>query len=85
MEAKGLEYQRRVAAGFRAIAAEEPDRVRLIDASAGIENVLAQVADAVSALGLDISAVVPEALQAEVAADASPASCEGGSRPGGAS
>lgn len=85
MEAKGLEYQRRVAAGFRAIAAEEPDRVRLVDAAEGVEDVLAQVADAVSALGLDISAVVPEALQAEVAADASPASSGGGSRPGGAS
>lgn len=85
MEAKGLEYQRRVAAGFRAIAAEEPGRVRLVDAAEGVEDVLGQVVRAVSELGLDISAVVPEVLQAEVAADASPASCEGGSRPGGAS
>lgn len=85
MEAKGLEYQQRVAAGFRAIAAEEPGRVRLVDAAEGVEDVLGQVVRAVSALGLDISAVVPEALQAEGAADASPASCEGGSRPDGAS
>lgn len=86
MEAKGLEYQQRVAAGFRAIAAEEPGRVRLIDAAEGVEDVLGQVVRAVSELGLDISAVVPEVLRAEGTADAQvPASSEDGSHPGGAS
>lgn len=39
LELKGLEYQRRVARGFRAIAAEEPRRVRVVDASRGIDEV----------------------------------------------
>lgn len=41
LELKGLEYQRRVARGFRAIAAEEPQRVRVVDASRGIDEVFA--------------------------------------------
>ena len=41
LELKGLEYQRRVARGFRAIAAEEPRRVRVVDASRGIDEVFA--------------------------------------------
>ena len=41
LELKGLEYQRRVAHGFRAIAAEEPRRVRVVDASRGIDEVFA--------------------------------------------
>lgn len=41
LELKGLEYQRRVAHGFRAVAAEEPRRVRVVDASRGIDEVFA--------------------------------------------
>ncbi len=43
MEAKGLAYQERVAAGFRALAAAEPARVKLVDAARGIEDVHADV------------------------------------------
>ena len=43
MEAKGLAYQERVAAGFRAIAAAESERVRLVDASRGIDAIHADV------------------------------------------
>lgn len=43
MEAKGLAYQERVAAGFRAIAAAEPERVRLVDASRDIDAIHADV------------------------------------------
>lgn len=39
LELKGLEFQRKVAEGFRAIADAEPDRVRLVDASGDIERV----------------------------------------------
>lgn len=50
MEAKGMEFQCRVAEGFRAIAAAEPDRVKLIDASRGIDAIHADVMAAVSAV-----------------------------------
>ena len=43
MEAKGLAYQERVAAGFRAIAAAASERVRLVDASRGIDAIHADV------------------------------------------
>ena len=43
MEAKGLAYQERVAAGFRAIAATESERVRLVDAGRGIDAIHADV------------------------------------------
>lgn len=43
MEAKGLAYQERVAAGFRALAAAEPARVKLVDAARGIKDVHADV------------------------------------------
>lgn len=42
MELKGDAFQESVAAGFRAIAAQEPGRVKLIDASAGVAEVFAQ-------------------------------------------
>lgn len=47
MEAKGLAYQRRVAEGFRAIAAADPERVRLIDARRAVEEIHADVLSAV--------------------------------------
>lgn len=55
MEAKGLAYQERVAAGFRTLAAEEPERVRLIDAAQPIEDVFAQVVAEVRAAGFAVA------------------------------
>ena len=55
MEAKGMAFQERVYQGFCAIAAEEPNRVKLIDATASIEEVFAQTVERVRAYGLDIS------------------------------
>ena len=54
MEAKGMAFQERVCQGFCAIAAEEPDRVKLIDATASIADVFAQTVELVRAYGLDI-------------------------------
>ena len=42
-ESLGLGFQERLAAGFRALAAEYPDRVRLIDGSGSPEQVAARV------------------------------------------
>lgn len=39
IEAAGLEFHRRVAAGFAAIAANEPARVKIIDAAGSIEEI----------------------------------------------
>lgn len=50
MEAKGMEYQRRVAEGFRAVAAANPNRVKLIDASRDIDAIHADVMAAVGAM-----------------------------------
>ena len=50
MEAKGIAYQQRVAEGFRAIAAAEPTRVRLIDAARDIDTIHADVKAAVQAV-----------------------------------
>lgn len=50
IEAKGMEYQRRVAEGFRAVAAANPDRVKLIDASRDIDAIHADVMAAVGAM-----------------------------------
>ena len=55
MEAKGMAFQERVYQGFCAIAAEEPNRVKLIDATASIEDVFAQTVEQVCAYGLHIS------------------------------
>ncbi len=55
MEAKGLAFQQKVRAGFRAIAAEEPDRVHLIDATASVAEVFESTLAAVRAAGFDLS------------------------------
>ena len=55
MEAKGMAFQERVYQGFCAIAAEDPNRVKLIDATASIEDVFAQTVEQVCAYGLHIS------------------------------
>ena len=54
MEAKGMAFQERVYQGFCAIAAEEPNRVKLIDATAPIEEVFGKTVEQVRAYGLDI-------------------------------
>lgn len=50
MEAKGIAYQQRVAEGFRAIAAADPARVKLIDAARDIDAIHADVMVAVRAV-----------------------------------
>ena len=50
MEAKGLAFQERVAAGFRALAAAEPARVKLIDAARDVDAIHADVMAAVRAV-----------------------------------
>lgn len=42
-ESLGLEFQQRLSAGFRALADEYPERVRLIDGNGSIEDVAARV------------------------------------------
>ena len=49
-----MAFQERVYQGFCAIAAEEPARVKLIDATAPIEDVFAQTVEQVRAYGLDV-------------------------------
>ena len=49
-----MAFQERVYQGFCAIAAEEPARVKLIDATASIADVFAQTVELVRAYGLDI-------------------------------
>lgn len=55
LELKGLEFQQRVAAGFRAVAADEPDRVKLIDAGGSIAEVFSSVVDELRSAGLTVS------------------------------
>lgn len=44
IESAGAEFLRRVEVGFRALAAQEPERIRCIDASASPEAVFARIA-----------------------------------------
>lgn len=46
-EAEGRDFHRRVEAGFRELAASEPDRWRVVDASGSVEEVAARVWHAV--------------------------------------
>ena len=55
MEAKGTAFQERVFRGFAAIAAEEPARVKLIDASEDIAHVFRSTVAAVRARGIEVS------------------------------
>lgn len=59
MEAKGDPYQRRVAAGYRAVAAADAGRVRLVDAGRPVAEVFSDVCRLVAGAGaaLDPSAV----------------------------
>ena len=54
MEAKGMAYQQRVAGGFRKIAKQDPQRVKIIDASGDIKCVFAQVRAQLGAAGIDL-------------------------------
>ena len=54
MEAKGMAFQQRVASGFRAIAKQDPQRVKLIDAAGDIECVFALVRAQLGAVGIDL-------------------------------
>lgn len=55
LELKGLEFQARVAAGFRAVAADEPDRVKLVDVGGSIAEVFSSVVDELRSAGLSVS------------------------------
>lgn len=55
LELKGLEFQERVAVGFRAVAADEPDRVKLIDAGGSIAEVFSNVVAELRSAGLSVS------------------------------
>lgn len=50
LESEGEEFLTRVAEGFRRLARDEPERVKLVDGSAAVEVVQAEVADAVERL-----------------------------------
>ncbi len=54
LELKGLEFQRKVAEGFRTLALEEPQRVKLIDAEQDIEAVFEQTVKVVRGAGIKI-------------------------------
>lgn len=54
IEAKGLAYQQKVAEGFRTLAAEEPGRIKLIDAQRSIAEVFADTVAHVRAAGFAI-------------------------------
>lgn len=56
MEEKGLEFQQRVAEGFRTIAREEPQRVRTIDASQPVDAVFACMLAELAHAGLAVDA-----------------------------
>ncbi len=55
LELKGLEFQHRVAAGFRVVAADEPDRVKLIDAVGSIAEVFSSVVDELRSVGVAVT------------------------------
>ena len=55
VELKGLEVQERVAAGFRAVDADEPDRVKLLDAGGSLAELFSGVAAELRSAGLSVS------------------------------
>ena len=73
MEAKGFAFQRRVAGGFRAIAEDEPGRVKLIDAAGSRREVFGRLMGALREVGVDVPpAVVEDTLAAETADEGDP-------------
>lgn len=67
LELKGLAFQRKVAEGFRALAAEEPQRVKLIDAARPIEDVFADTVNQVRAVGVALADAAARDALAELA------------------
>lgn len=55
LELKGVVFQEKVASGFRALIAEEPERVKRIDAAQSIEQVFLQTIGQARLSGLEIS------------------------------
>lgn len=55
LELKGVEFQQKVAAGFRAVAAEDPARVKLIDSARDVDEVFASVRAELRAVGVDLA------------------------------
>lgn len=55
LELKGVAFQEKVASGFRALIAEEPERVKRIDAARSIEQVFLQTIGQARLSGLEIS------------------------------
>lgn len=55
MEAEGVAFQRRVREGYLRLVAEEPRRVRRVDATGTVEEVAGRLADALADLLLDLA------------------------------
>ena len=66
MEAKGRAYQEKVAAGFRAVASEDPARVKLIPATGDVAHVFVRTVGAVKAAGLSVPDAAAEAAYLEL-------------------
>lgn len=55
LELKGSEFQQKVAEGFRAVAEDDPARVKLIDAGGSIDEVFFSVVDELRSAGMAVS------------------------------
>ena len=55
LELKGSEFQQKVAEGFRAVAEDDPARVKLIDAGGPIDEVFSSVVDELRSAGMAVS------------------------------
>lgn len=56
MEAAGVEFHRRVASGYRTLAAADPSRWVVVDGTGAVDDVAARVARAVAAAGVGVVA-----------------------------
>ena len=55
LELKGSAFQQKVAEGFRAVAEDDPARVKLIDASGSVDEVFSSVVDELRSAGMAVS------------------------------
>lgn len=55
LELKGSEFQQKVAEGFRAVAEDDPARVKLIDAGGSVDEVFSSVVDELRSAGMAVS------------------------------
>ena len=55
LELKGSEFQQKVAEGFRAVAEDDPARVKLIDAGGSVDEVFSSVVDELRSAGMVVS------------------------------